>query len=428
VHKYVDPLLRDELYTEWLPSGLTVAVLVKPGFKQVTGRLAINYGSIDNRFVNPETGEEVQVPDGIAHFLEHKLFDEEQGNISDRFSELGAEVNAYTTYTHTTYYFTAAQNVKPAMELLLDFVQNPYFTDESVKKEQGIIEQEIRMYLDDPGWRSSAGLVEALYHRHPVRIDIAGTVESIRQINKDLLYLCHRIFYHPSNMFLFVAGDVNPEEVAAMADASFGRRSYAPQAQIERRIPPEPPEVLKRRHEEALVVSQPIIRIGFKDAETGLYGRRLLEQDLLTAIILDAVAGKASPLYTELYESGLIDGRFGFAYNPEVSFGYSYFTGPTPDPGELEVRLLAGIEAARTAGIAPSDFERARKKLIGRIVHLMNDLDGAGYLFTDGHFKGISPFDMIPVAQQLTLDAANERLSSHFDPARAAVSVIYPKG
>ncbi|MFZ5825913.1 MAG: EF-P 5-aminopentanol modification-associated protein YfmH [Bacillota bacterium] len=427
MEKHYDPLLKDTLYTERLENGLTVAVLVKPGFKQVTGRVSAHYGSIDSRFVDPKTGEAVQVPDGIAHFLEHKLFEMEWGNVSDRFSELGADVNAYTTHTHTVYHYTTTQNFEECLDLLLDFVQSPHFTEESVAKEQGIIEQEIRMYLDDPGWRSSANLMEALYVHHPVRIDIAGTVESIRQINKDLLYLCHRIFYHPSNMVVFVAGDVDPAAVVEQARASFDRHQYTAQPQIQRIMPEEPPRVAERRRMQALLVSQPIFRIGFKETEPHVAGRALLERDLLTAMILDTMAGKGSELYTRLYESGLIDQRFGFEYNPELSFGYSYFSGPTRDPGELEARLLAGIAEYRSAGLNEADFERARKKIIGRIVNLMNDLDGAAYVFIDGYFKEISLFDLIPAAKALTLEAANERLRAHFDPDHAAVSIIYPK-
>lgn len=427
MEKHYDPLLKDTLFTERLENGLTVAVLVKPGYKQVTGRVATHYGSIDSRFVNPQTGQVVHVPDGIAHFLEHKLFEEEWGNVADRFSELGADVNAYTTYTHTVYHFTTTANFAACFDLLLDFVQSPYFTEESVAKEQGIIEQEIRMYLDDPSWRSSANLLEALYVNHPVRIDIAGTVESIRKIDKDLLYLCHKIFYHPSNMVVFVAGDVDPAQVVEMTRASFGRHPYRDQAEIQRLMPEEPETVAERRRMQALVVSQPIFRMGFKETETGVGGKALLERDLLTSMILDAIAGKGSALYNRLYESGLIDQRFGFEYQPELSYGYSYFSGPTRDPGELEARLLAGIEEARTNGLNVADFELARKKIIGRIINIMNDLDGAGYLFIDGFFKEMGIFDLIPVAKSLTLEAANERLRQHFDPSRAAVSIIYPK-
>jgi predicted Zn-dependent peptidase len=426
--KVYDPLLKDTLYTETLPNGLLVAVLQKPGYKQTTARFATHYGSVDSRFVDPATGKEVNVPDGIAHFLEHKLFEEEDGSsVSDRFSELGAESNAYTTYTHTVYYFNTTMNFEPCFDLLLDFVQSPHFSEESVVKERGIIEQEIRMYLDDPGWRSSANLLEALYVNHPVRIDIAGTVESIQKIDKDLLYLCHQTFYHPSNMVLFVAGDVDPQQIMDAVKANFAKRTYAEQSAIERIMPEEPPEINVPRKMQQLLVSQPIMRLGFKDATVGLRGKELLAQDLGTAMVMDAMMGRGSSLYTQLYESGLIDQRFGSEYSPEESYGYSYFVAPTRDASELEVRLLDGIAQARANGVPAADFERAKRKTVGRVINLMNDIDSIAFVFIDGYFKGQSLFDLIPVAQSLTLDGANTRLRSHFDPSRSAVSLIYPK-
>ncbi|MGE5673203.1 MAG: EF-P 5-aminopentanol modification-associated protein YfmH [Mycobacterium leprae] len=424
---YSDPLLKDTLYTEKLENGLTVAVLRKPGYKQATGRVSTHYGSIDSRFLDPQTGKEVHVPDGIAHFLEHKLFEEEEGNVSDRFSELGAESNAYTTYTHTTYYFSTTQNFDPCLDLLFHFVQNPWFTEESVEKEQGIIEQEIRMYLDDPGWRSSSNLLEALYAKHPVRIDIAGTVESIHQITKEMLYRCHRIFYHPSNMVVFVAGDVDPERVIEQARNSFGEHEYSAQAEINRILPEEPGTVHEKRKTQQLVVNQPLFRLGFKDRKVGFTGRDLLKRDLLTALIMDVMVGRGADLWTQLYESGLIDHRFGSEYSPEETYGYSYFVGPTKDPDELEKRLLHGIAAIREKGLNERDFERAKKKTIGRVVGMANDIDSMAYLYIDGFFKGVSPFEFIPVTSELTLAEANERLKEHFDPGQAAVSVIEPK-
>lgn len=427
MERLFDPILRDELYTERLENGLTVAVLVKPGFRQATARVAVQYGSVDSCFVDPQSGSEVQVPDGIAHFLEHKLFEGPDGNVADRFAELGADVNAYTTHTHTVYYFTTTDHFAACLDLLLGFVQEPYFTPESVAREQGIIEQEIRMYMDDPGWRSSANLMEALFVCHPVRLDIAGTVDSIRRIDQDLLYLCHRVFYHPSNMVLFVAGDLDPQAVVGQARAAFGGRDYPAQAAIERRLPEEPQEIAERRRVQELVVSQPIFRLGFKEKEVGLTGRPLLERDLLTAMLLDVLVGRGSPLYTRLYESGLIDQRFGFGHAPEVTFGYTYLSGPTPDPEALEAQLLAGIAEAQAEGILEADFERARRKLMGRLLNLMNDLEGLSYLFIDGFFKGIGLFDGIPALQSLTVDAANARLREHFDARLAAVSVISPR-
>lgn len=422
-----DAILKDTLYTERLPNGLSVMVLRKPGFTTVTGRVAVQYGSIDSTFIDPGTGQLVAVPEGIAHFLEHKLFEEEWGNVSDRFSEMGAESNAYTTYSHTSYYFETTQNFAECMSLLLDFVQTPHFTDESVAKEQGIIDQEIRMYLDDPGWRAQMMMMEALYVEHPVRLDIAGTVESIKRIDKETLYLCHQTFYHPSNMVVFVAGDVDPHEVVRMAADSFGRHQYKPQAEIKRVLPEEPRHVKERRRSEQLVVSQPMFRLGFKETPLGQGGRPLLERDLLTTLVLDALIGRGSDLYNELYEEGLIDQRFGFEHSQEPTYGYTFFAGPTPDPDALEKRLLAGIAQAREQGLPKADFDRAKKKALGRTIATMNHLDSIAYITMDGYFKDVSLFDLLPVAQSLTVEAANQRLREHLDPEQAVVTLITPK-
>jgi predicted Zn-dependent peptidase len=425
--KIVDPILHDTLYMERLDNGLTVAVMVKPGYHSKTARVATHYGSIDSRFVDPESGKEVAVPDGIAHFLEHKLFEKEWGNVADKFSELGAEANAYTTYTHTVYYFNTTDRFEECLDVLLDMVQTPYFTAESVAKEQGIIEQEIRMYLDDPGSRSSTNLLEALYQKHPIRIDIAGTVESIRQITPELLTLCHKIFYHPSNMVVFVAGDVEPEAVIAQVKKGFEGKGYKEQAEIKRLMPEEPDEINEPRREQALVVNQPLFRLGYKDPTPTVVGRPLLAQDLLTALVMDVIAGRAAPLYTELYEAGLIDQRFGFEYSIDRTWAYSYFAGMTRDPEALLQRLQEGIQAEVEKGLTADEFERVRRKTVGRLVNMMNDIDSIAFLFIDSFFKEIGIFDFIPVANELTLEQANQRLREHFRPDRAVVSIINPK-
>jgi predicted Zn-dependent peptidase len=427
VRKEADLRLGETLWTERLANGLTVAVLVKPGFRSATAHLTVRYGSIDSCFVNPATGETVTVPDGIAHFLEHLLFKEEWGDVSDRFAELGAESNAHTSYNHTSYYFETTENFEPALDLLLDFVQSPHFTDELVEAEQGIIEQEILMFRDDPGWRSQSNMMEALYARHPVRIDIAGTVESIRRIESRTLQLCHSTFYHPSNMVLFAAGEIDPQQVLEAAGRSFGSRPYRPQAEIRRVLPEEPAAVAAVRRAEKLVVGQPLFRMGFKDTPAGADGRPLLERDLLTSVLLDAMAGRASRLYNSLYAEGLIDQRFGFEHTSEADYGFTYFVCPTSDPDRLEQRLQEEIASVRENGLPEADFARARRKAIGRIIASFNQVDAIAYMFTDSFLKGTSLFSMLPVADELTLAAAHERLRTHFDPQRAVVSVVVPK-
>ncbi|MCG0239183.1 MAG: insulinase family protein [Firmicutes bacterium] len=423
-----DERLRETIYWETLPSGLKVGVLPRKGWREATARVAVNYGSNDSVFVPPGASQPVEVPAGIAHFLEHKLFESEEGNAFDRFSALGADANAYTSWQQTVYYFTTTRNFRECLDVLLEMVQTPYFTDETVAKEQGIIGQEIRMYLDHPEWRSRQNLLEAMFQRHPVRIDIAGTEESIRRITKDDLYLCYRTFYHPANMMVFVAGDVDPEAVVAQVAEKVESRGYQPQPPIQRIYPEEPPEVGERRREEELAVSQPIFRLGFKERQVGERGRPLLVRELLTGIVLDAVLGRASPLYNRLYEDGLIDSRFGSDYTGEETWGLTTIAGPTRDPVELEKRLLEGIAEARERGIDPADFERAKKKALGRFLFFMNSTESIAYVVTDGFFKDIGLFDILPTFESLTLEEANERLREHFDPRYAVTSIIWPRG
>src|SRR5690606_38157317 len=211
--------LDEELTVGTLPNGLEVFVLRKPGFSKKYAVFSTRYGSIDRTFRHPGDGTWHTVPDGIAHFLEHKLFEEEGGNAFDRFAALGASANAYTSYTMTSYLFSCSDHFRENLDILLDYVQEPYFTDENVEKEKGIIEQEIRMYQDHAAYRTMRTLLNCLYHQHPVRIDILGSVESIRRIDKDTLYRCHEAFYHPSNMALFVVGEVDPGEVFELVEA-----------------------------------------------------------------------------------------------------------------------------------------------------------------------------------------------------------------
>lgn len=422
-----DSRTRETLFWGTLPSGLRVGVLPRPGWRKTTAQVAVRYGANDLRFVPPGGAELVETPAGIAHFLEHKLFESEAGDAMSQFAALGADCNAYTGKAQTVYYFTATDRFTDCLEILLNMVQEPWFTDESVAKEQGIIEQEIRMYLDDPDWRSWQNMLEAMYREHPVRIDSAGTVESIKAITKELLYQCHSTFYHPSNMLLFVAGDLDPEQVLAQAAENVERRGYQPQEPVQRAQPAEPEQVAERRREQELVVNQPILRLGFKERRVGLRGRELLRQEMLTSMVLDVVAGRASALYNSLYEEGLIDGRFGADYTADVDYGHTSFAGPTRDPAELERRLLEGIAAAAARGLDPQDFERAKRKTLGRFLSFLNSTEMIAYVAIDGYFKEIGLFDILPVTESLTPAEADARLREHLDPDYAVTSIIWPK-
>ncbi len=421
------PVLREALHSKRLPSGLQVYVLPKPGFARKYATFATRYGSIDSEFIVPGESEPLRVPDGIAHFLEHKLFEEKDGNVFDDFAKLGANCNAYTDYTSTTYLFSCVDHFSQCLEILLDFVQRPYFTDENVEKEKGIITQELLMYQDDPGNRVRTGMLEALYSRHPIRIDIGGTPESVSRITKDLLYRCYRTFYHPSNMALFVVGDVDPEQVMSQVEANQARKGYEAQAEIRRLFPEEPAGVAQLKKVQDMAVAQPMFRLGFKETRLGLWGRDLAVRDAATRIALEALVGMGSPLFQSLYEEGLVDLSFGADYHGEKDFGYSTLGGDTKDPDRLHQRLMQGALEMAQQGISQEDFDRAHRKFHGDTLRLFNNFSGLAYFFNHWLFKGVTLFEYLDMVAGLTSEDVNQRLRQHFRKESHAVSTVVPK-
>ncbi len=419
--------LGEQVYYEMLPSGLSVFVMPKPGFSKQYATFSTHYGSIDNKFRLPGTGELAEVPDGIAHFLEHKLFEEESGNIFDKFAALGANTNAFTSWNTTSYLFSSTENFAANLELLLDFVQHPYFTEENVAKEKGIIEQEIRMYQDNPHWRGFFNLLGALFHSHPVKIDIAGTMESISRITPETLLQCYRTFYHPSNMAVFITGDLDPEKILEQVASNLAKKNYSPQAPIEHFYPPEPPQVFRPKVEQALAVSRASLYIGFKDAETGFGGRALLEKEIATEILLEAVFGKGSELYNRLYEAGLVDENFNAEYMADLSYGASVIGGETRDPEKLFEEIVKELALLRQNGLNEKALERSRKKLLGGFIKGFNSLEFSANNFLTYHFLGSSIFAYPEALQQISLDAVQKRFAEHFQPEKMAQSRINPR-
>lgn len=423
-----DPQLGESLFMATLPSGLPVYVLPRRGMARKYATFATEYGSVDSSFVVPGQSVPTTVPDGIAHFLEHKLFEEPDGTDAfARFSRLGATCNAYTYYTTTTYLFSTVDNFDECVDVLIDFVQTPYLTDENVAKEQGIIEQELRMYQDMPSWRLNANLLQNMYHHHPVRIEIGGTVDSIRRIDKELLLLCHRTFYHPSNMVFFAVGDIDPAATVARVEAAVAKLGLGPQPDIERRFPEEPPTVRQAWVEQDMAVAAPLLRLGYKETRLGLQGDDLLRQNLLTDLVLSATTGPGSELYEELYAEGLIDDSFGSGYQCESGFGHALLGGQTPDPERLAERLRTALTEYAANGLPAEAFDRMKRVLTGRYVGLFDSPDNLAFLVNSLHFNGVGLFRYPDLLTDLDLAAANERLQELFDPARSVASVVRPK-
>lgn len=419
--------LQETVHHLTLPSGLNVFAMPKRGFSKQYATFATHYGSIDNKFIPPAGDKPVAVPDGIAHFLEHKLFEEEFGNIFDEFAKLGANTNAFTSWTTTNYLFASTENFPQNLELLLDFVQRPYFTDENVEKEKGIIEQEIRMYQDSPHWRGFFNLLGALYEQHPVKIDIAGTVESIRRITPETLLRCYKTFYHPSNMAIFVTGDFEVDQIIEQIASNLAKRNYQPQQPIKRVYPQEPSDIFRPMVKQELAVSRPSVYVGFKDRETGVSGNALLEREIATELIMESVFGKSSPLYNRLYEDGLIDENFATEYLAEASFGASALGGETGDPDKLVAEISRELTRLRKTGLDKAEVERNRKKLLGSFIKGFNSLEFIANNFLSYFFLGASIFDYPHILNALDLERVQARFTEHFDPAKMAVSQILAK-
>ncbi|MBE9913185.1 insulinase family protein [Paenibacillus donghaensis] len=415
--------LQETLYKEVMDNGLHVYVLPKPGFQKTYATFATKYGSVDNHF-RVEGQEEITVPDGIAHFLEHKMFEEPEGDIFATFASNGASANAFTSFEQTVYLFSATEHVKKNLETLINFVQNPYFTDQNVEKEKGIIGQEINMYLDNADWRVYFGLIEAMYKIHPVHIDIAGTVESIGTITKETLYTCYNAFYHPSNMLLFVVGGVDPHEVFDLVRANQAAKNYKPQGNIERIFAPEPVEVAEKRRIAKLAVSMPKCLFGFKEKQVGAAGCDLLRRDLTTKLMLDLLFGSSTELYQKLYDEDLISDSFSHEYNSSGQYAFSAAGGDTPDPDKLLARVREEVDRILQTGFNENDFERARKKKIGGYLRLLNSPENIAHEFTRYQFRGCDFFSVVQVYEAITLQEVNDRLKEHVDWNQLAVSIV----
>ncbi|MNQ75667.1 Peptidase M16 inactive domain protein [compost metagenome] len=303
-------------------------------------------------------------------------------------------------------------------------MQNPYFTDQNVDKEKGIIGQEIGMYADNPDWRVYFGLIEALYKVHPVHIDIAGTVESIGTITKETLYTCYNAFYHPSNMLLFVVGGVDPEEVFNLVRANQARKDYKPQGKIERLFDDEPPAVNERRRTSRLPVSLPKCLFGFKETKLGITGVERIKLDLTTKLALDLLFGSSTDLYQKLYDHDLISDGFGHEYNSDPNYAFSAIGGDTRDPEELLKVITEEVNALIQTGFKPENFERARKKKIGGYLRMMNSPENIAHEFTRYKFRGGDLFEVLQVYESITLDDVNQRLKEHINWDQMAVSLV----
>lgn len=424
--KRVNKITGEELYYGTHSSGLGIYIIPKKDYKKCYAIFGTRYGSVDSKFVVPGESEATEVPDGIAHYLEHKMFDQPGGvNTFDKFSEYGGNANAFTSFNMTAYLFEATANIKENLETLLDYVQTPYFTEESVQKEQGIIGQEIRMYDDIGGWRVMFNFLDCLYKNHPVKKEIAGTVESISHITADYLYKCYNTFYNLSNMSIVVTGNADPQEVLEIIEK--GIKKNEPFAEkIERIYPCEPDEISKPYAEQSLSVSMPMFMLGFKDTDVGYNGEKLLKKNIEMNILLKMLFGKSSPLYLKLYEEGLINANFTAEYTMQPDYAFSAVEGESPNPEKVYEIIMEGIERILNEGLNRDDFDRIKKVLWGKYIRTHNDVEDYATEFMRMLFMDIDYFNYYDVYKTVTFEDVEKRFKKHFVKERAALSVVKP--
>lgn len=412
-------LLNERYYEIDHKSGLKIFVYPKENYSSSYAIFGTKYGSTDNCFRVGEGGEYTVVPEGIAHFLEHKLFESEERDAFTRYAETGASANAYTSFDKTCYLFSCTGNFAASLEILLDFVTSPYFTPETVQKEQGIIGQEIKMTNDEPGWASLFTLLKAMYKNHPVSIDIAGTVQSINEITSDLLYECYNAFYNLNNMALAVAGNVTVDDVLAVADKIL---KPAEEKKIERIFEAEPKEVVSRYAEKHLNVARPLFAIGYKENVGST--RRTLKQSMESEIMLDIIAGRTSCLYEQMMDKGLINTSFNAEYFEGQGYGAHIFSGESENPEEVRKCIDEEISRLQAEGIDSDEFDRMKKKHYGEFIMDFDDVDSvANYLISD-YFNGDGLFDGLAVLESITADDINRRLRESIDINNSSMSVI----
>lgn len=385
----------------------------------------VNFGSIDNHFINPDNNKEIKIPDGVAHFLEHKMFEQENGvNSLDALSSLGVDANAYTTNDYTTYLFECTDNFYEALDELMDYVQHPYYTDENVEKEKGIIAQEINMYDDYPTWKVYMNAMECLYHNNPVKLDIAGTIESITPITKETLYDCYNTFYTPSNMLMVITGDFEPERLIQEIKNRIVKNEN--KGEIKRIYPEEPEEINKEKIEAVMDVNNPIFVIAIKD-KTLENETEQVKKHIAIEILLNIIAGKSSKLYKELYEKGIVMSPLDLDYEFSKQYAHIVISGQSNEPERVMKELKKEIEKLKKEGLEKQQFERIKKKIYGDYITEYNDISGVARMLMADYFKGINSFEYIENHKQVTKEYAEKILKEIFDENKMVISIVKGK-
>jgi predicted Zn-dependent peptidase len=401
--------IDEYVYKETLDNGLDVFIIPKRGFQKTFVTYTTQFGSLDSKFKPHNQDSYITVPDGVAHFLEHKLFENEEDDLFTAFAEDNAQVNAFTSFDRTSYLFSATDKIETNIKRLLTMVETPYFTKETVDKEKGIIAEEIKMYQEQPGYKIMFNTLRAMYDTHPIKVDIAGSVDSIYKITKDDLYLCYETFYHPSNMVLFVVGDVDPEQILNIVTEHEDKRDKLAQPEIQRDPLIEKEEVNQQFVSEKMKLQSPRLMLGFKNKPlVNASADQYVRKDLEMTLFFELVFGEETDFYQSLLNSELIDDTFGYQFILEPTYSFSIISSATQKPDELKQLLLAELEKSQGKLTDNEAFELLKKQFIGEFISGLNSPEYIANQYTKLHFEGVSLFDMLEIVENITLESVND--------------------
>ena len=413
--------VKEKVYIEKLENGLTVMIIPKKEIQKKYIIWGTNYGSNDSIFVVPGETKETEVPKGVAHFLEHKMFEQENGkNSLDVLTALGVNANAYTTNNHTAYLYECTDNFYEALYEFMDYVQHPYFTDQNVEKEKGIIGQEIMMYDDYPDWKVYLNALECMYHKNPVKLDITGTIETISHIDKDILYKCYNTFYNPSNMAMVISGDFEPENL--LLEIKKRLIDKKANGEIKRIFEEEPREIVKEKAIQNMEVSKPLFSIGIKDVPAEQ--KEKVKKHISIEILLNIIIGASSELYKKLYDMGNCYSVPSIEYDFDKTYAHIIITGQSNNPEELYEMFKEQTKKIIDVGINEQEFERTKKMIYGEYIKEYNDITDISRMFLSDYFKGINSFDYLEEISTINLEYLNQVLKDVFNEKNMILSVV----
>ena len=423
-------LIDEKIYKETLDNGMKILIVPKPETSKKYIIWGTKFGSIDNHFIEPKTNKEIKVPDGVAHYLEHKMFEQKSGVDSlYTMMALGLNANAYTTNDHTAYLFSGIDNFYKGLDELMDYVQNPYFTDENVEKERGIIGQEIQLYDDEPFWKLYLNTMKCLYKVNGIRLDVAGTIETISHITKEILYSCYNTFYNPANMTMCISGNFKPEEI--IEEVKKRLLPHEKISEIKRIYPKEGDEINQKLIKTNMDVNMPLFMIGYRvnnkkekeilKNDKNQYSKEMTKKDIAIRIILNSIIGKCSETYQDLYNKGLLTKELNFDFEFSDEYAHVIIDGESKEVEKIYERIIKDLQNKQ---INQEEVERAKKVLYGDLVSEFGDVENIGRMLLTNEIKNINVMDYIDEISNIDINYVEKIRKEIFDSDKSVLSIV----